>query len=145
MDFDDSPEERALRAQAVAWLEAHATRRDPTELASMRTHRAHTEEHDLALLDEGRAWQRTKAAAGWAAPHWPVEHGGRGLTPLLAGIFAAEEQHFDVAGQMFSVGVGMVGPTIIEWGTEDQRRRHLPRILDADHIWLLLFSVLFSC
>ena len=106
----------------------------------MRTHRAHTEEQDLALVEEGRAWQRIKAAAGWAAPHWPVEHGGMGLPPLLAGVFAAEEQHYDVSGNMFSVGVGMVGPTVIEWGTEAQRAYHLPRILSAEHIWCQLFS-----
>jgi alkylation response protein AidB-like acyl-CoA dehydrogenase len=140
MDFDDSPEERALRAQARAWLDEHATRIDHSSLEGMRTYRAHTEEQDLALLEDARAWQRTKAQVGWAAPHWPVEHGGMGLPPLLAGIFAAEEQHYDVAGNMFSVGVGMAGPTIIEWGTDEQRTEFLPRILDADHIWCQLFS-----
>jgi alkylation response protein AidB-like acyl-CoA dehydrogenase len=140
MDFDDSPEERALRAEARAWLDQHAKRIDHTALDSMRTHRAHTEEQDLALLAEARAWQRTKAAAGWAAPHWPVEHGGRGLPPLLAGVFAAEEQHYDVSGNMFSVGVGMAGPTIIEWGTEDQQAEFLPRILSAEYIFCQLFS-----
>ncbi len=140
MDFDDSPEERALRLQARAWLDEHAARIDPAALAEMRTYRAHSEEQDLALVEEGRAWQRIKAAAGWAAPHWPVEHGGMGLPPLLAGVFTSEEQHYDVSGNMFSVGVGMVGPTVIEWGTDDQRDYHLPRILSAEHIWCQLFS-----
>ena len=67
------------------------------------------------------AWHRKINAAGFTGIHWPVEHGGMGLPPLLAGIFAAEEQHYDVAGNMFSVGVGMAGPTIIEWGTDEQR------------------------
>ena len=140
MDFDDGPEERALRLQAREWLDEHAPLIDHAALAEMRTHRAHTEEQDLALVEEGRAWQQIKAGAGWAAPHWPVEHGGMGLPPLLAGVFAAEEQHYDVSGNMFSVGVGMVGPTVIEWGTEDQRGHHLPRILSAEHIWCQLFS-----
>lgn len=140
MDFDDSAEERALRARARAWLDEHAQLVDHTALDEMRTHRAHTEEQDLALLEDARSWQRTKAEVGWAAPHWPVEHGGMGLPPLLAGIFAAEEQRYDVSGNMFSVGVGMAGPTIIEWGTEDQKAEFLPRILDADHIWCQLFS-----
>lgn len=140
MDFDDTPEERALRAEARAWLDAHAKRLDPDELDGMRSHRVHSEEEDLAALAEGRRWQRLKAEAGWAAPSWPVEHGGRGLSPLLAGIFAAEEAAYDVPANMFSVGVGMAGPTVMEWGTEDQRRHHLPRILHAEDVWCQLFS-----
>ncbi|HTN99639.1 MAG TPA: acyl-CoA dehydrogenase family protein [Microthrixaceae bacterium] len=140
MDFDDSPEELAVRAQAREFLDKHATRLDSDELAGMRTHRAHTEEEDLALLEDGRSWQRLKAASGWAAPHWPERHGGRGLSPLLAGVFAAEEQHYDVSGNLFSVGVGMVGPTIIEWGTQDQLDTYLSPILSADHVWCQLFS-----
>ena len=140
MDFDDSPEERALRAEARGWLDANAKRLDLESLSDMRTHRAHTEEEDAAILDEARAWQRRKAEAGWAAPHWPVEYGGRGLSPLLANIFAAEEQAYDVSGNMFSVGVGMAGPTIIEWGSPEQRERLLQPILTAEHIWCQLFS-----
>ena len=140
MDFDDSPAERELRAEARAWLDQHATRVDHGSLEQMRTYRAHTEEEDLAVLEDARAWQRLKAEAGWAAPHWPVEHGGRGLPPLLASVFSTEEHAYDVAGNMFSVGVGMAGPTIIEWGTEDQRAHHLPRILSAEHVWCQLFS-----
>ncbi len=140
MDFEDSPEERAVREQARRFLDSHASRLDPGELAAMRTHRAHTEAEDKALLDEARAWQRKKAAAGWAAPHWPQRHGGRGLSPLLSGVFTSEERNYDVSGNMFSVGVGMVGPTIIEWGTEEQHDSYLAPILSADHIWCQLFS-----
>ncbi len=140
MDFDDSAEEIALRAEARAWLDEHATRLDPDSLEEMRTYRAHTEEEDEALVEEARRWQRTKAEAGWAAPTWPAELGGRGLSPLLAGVFASEESNYDVAGRMFSVGTDMVGPTIIEWGTDEQRAWYLPRILRADDIWCQLFS-----
>lgn len=140
MDFDDSPEERELRRRAVEWLDANAARLEPAELERMRTHRARTEEDDAKLVEEGRDWQRRKAEAGWAAPHWPIEHGGRGLPPLLAGIFAQEERNYDEPGLLFSVGVGMAGPTIIEWGTDDQRDEHLAATLRADHIWCQLFS-----
>ncbi len=140
MDFDDTPAERELREQAREWLDANAALVDHDSLDTMRTHRAHTESDDLALLEEGRAWQQRKADAGWAAPHWPVEYGGRGLPPLLATVFSNEERQYDVSGNMFSVGVGMAGPTIIEWGTEAQRDRFLPRILSAEDIWCQLFS-----
>ncbi len=140
MDFDDTPEEAQVRAEARAWLDANAKRLDHSALDDLRTHRVHTEEEDLAALLEGKAWQRRKAEAGWAAPHWPVEHGGRGLSPLLAGVFQAEEANYDVPANMFSVGVGMAGPTIIEWGDEEQRRTYLPRILTAEDVWCQLFS-----
>ena len=140
MDFDDSPEEVALRSEARAWLDVHATSLDPEKLSEMRSYRAHTEDEDAALVEAARRWQHTKAAAGWAAPTWPVEYGGRGLSPLLAGVFAAEESLYDVAGRMFSVGTDMVGPTIIEWGSDEQRSLYLSRILTADDIWCQLFS-----
>jgi alkylation response protein AidB-like acyl-CoA dehydrogenase len=140
MDFDDTPEERSLRDEARNWLDANAKRLDHSALEGMRSHRMQTEEDDLAALVEGRSWQRRKAEALWAAPHWPVEHGGRGLPPLLAGVFAAEEANYDVPANMFSVGVGMAGPTVIEWGTDAQRDRYLPRILTAEDVWCQLFS-----
>ncbi len=140
MDFDDTPEELALRAEATAWLDAHAARRDRVGLEDVRTYRATTEVEDAAMVDEARRWQRTKADARWAAPHWPREYGGRGLSPLLAGVFAAVEADYDVPGRMFTVGVDMVGPTVIEWGSAEQRSRWLPRILRADDVWCQLFS-----
>ena len=140
MDFDDTPEERALRAEAVAWLDAHAERRDRSVLDEMRTYRATTEVEDAAMVDEARRWQRVKADARWAAPHWPESYGGRGLSPSLAGVFAAAEADYDVSGRMFTVGVDMVGPTVVEWGTDEQRARWLPRILRADDVWCQLFS-----
>jgi alkylation response protein AidB-like acyl-CoA dehydrogenase len=140
MDFDDTPEEIALRAEARAWLDANAKPMDRDSIHGMRTYRAHTEEQDAQLLDEARGWQRHKADAGWAAPSWPAEYGGRGLSPMLAGVFASEESGYDVAGRLFSVGTDMVGPTVIEWGTDEQRAELLPRILRADDIWCQLFS-----
>ena len=134
------PEEIALRAEARAWLDANAKPMDRDSILEMRTYRAHTEEQDAALLEEARSWQRHKADAAWAAPSWPAEYGGRGLSSMLAGVFAAEESGYDVAGRLFSVGTDMVGPTVIEWGTDEQRTHLLPRILRADDVWCQLFS-----
>ena len=75
MDFDDTPEEAAVRADALAWLDANAKLSDPSQIDEMRTHRAHTEEDDEALIAEARAWQQHKADAGWAAPQWPSAYG----------------------------------------------------------------------
>lgn len=140
MDFDDSPEEAAIRADAVAWLDQNAERLNLESLDGTRTFREHDAESDQRALIDGQKWQRRKADAGWAAPAWPVEHGGRGLPPLLANIFAQEEQHYDVPARMFSVGVDMAAPTIMEWGTEQQQKNHLQPTLTAQHIWCQLFS-----
>ena len=140
MDFDPTPEEVALRAEARAWLEANAEPYDATALETTRTYRAHTEEDDEAMLASAREWARTKAAARWAAPSWPEEYGGRALTPQLASVFGEEEATFDVIGRMFMVGTEMVGPTVIQWGTDEQRDRWLEPILNADDVWCQLFS-----
>jgi len=140
MDFEDSPEEIALRSEARAWLEANAAPFDRASLATTRTYRAHTEEDDAAMLAEARKWAQVKTDARWAAPHWPEEYGGRGLSSMLAGVFAAEEANFDVNGRMFTVGTDMVGPTIIEWGDGPQRDRWLPPILSGTDVWCQLFS-----
>ncbi len=140
MDFEDSPEEIALRSEARAWLEANAAPFDRASLETTRTYRAHTEEDDAAMLAEARKWAKVKTDARWAAPHWPEEYGGRGLSSMLAGVFAAEEANFDVNGRMFTVGTDMVGPTIIEWGDGPQRDRWLPPILSGTDVWCQLFS-----
>ncbi|MFM7068695.1 MAG: acyl-CoA dehydrogenase family protein, partial [Actinomycetes bacterium] len=140
MDFDPTPEEVALRAEARSWLAANAEPYDSTALATTRTYRAHTEADDRAMLDAARSWARIKAAARWAAPSWPEEYGGRGVSPQLAAVFAEEEARFDVIGRMFMVGTEMVGPTVIQWGTEEQRDRWLGPILNADDVWCQLFS-----
>jgi alkylation response protein AidB-like acyl-CoA dehydrogenase len=85
------------------------------------------------------AWQRVVAAAGWAAPGWAVEHGGRGLPAHEA--LAAEEI---VAGQDMPplpgvLGLKNVGPTLAVWGTSEQKE-HLPRILSTEEVWCQGFS-----
>jgi alkylation response protein AidB-like acyl-CoA dehydrogenase len=134
VDFDDTPEEAAFRAEARAWLEAHADLRQadarPTLAAS----------NDPGHLERCRAWQRTLYDGGWAGITWPKEYGGRGGTPNQARIFAEEERRFDVSSGMFSVAVSMVGPTLIAHGTPQQQERYLDPILRGDELWCQLFS-----
>jgi len=139
VDFDDTPEEAAFRAECTAWLEANAQRRDGAAevWAGLRPH---TDEADRAALERAKRWQRAKADAGFAGIHWPVEDGGRGLSPHLAAVFKAEEARFDVPANAFQVGVDMVGPTLIAHGSSEQRRAHLEGIRRGDEVWCQLFS-----
>lgn len=140
MDFDDSAEEAAVRRDAQAWLEQHAPARSRAGMDLMRAYRPRTESDDAAIVQRARDWQAKKADAGWVGMHWPEQFGGRGMSASLASIFAEEESAYDVPGRFFQVGVDMVGPTLIEFGSDDQRRQHLPGIQNGTQIWCQLFS-----
>ena len=111
MDFDDTPEEAAFRAEARTWLEAHAERRRPDARPSLAA------ANDPGHLEACRTWQRTLYDGGWAGITWPKAYGGRGAPPTKPACFAQEERQFDVTTGMFSVAVNMIGPTLIAHGT----------------------------
>jgi alkylation response protein AidB-like acyl-CoA dehydrogenase len=137
MDFDETPDEASFRAEAHAFLvgAAAAWGGGGGHLMSFTDHEA-----ELAYVARCRDWQRIKAEHGWAGITWPTAYGGRGGTGIQDGVFAEEEARFvDVSG-MFSIGVGMAGPTLITHGTEEQKQRFLRRMLRGDDIWCQLFS-----
>jgi len=84
-------------------------------------------------------WQRVLNAKGWAVPHWPVAWGGTGWSPVKQYIFREELQQAP-APDPLQFGVNMVGPVIIAFGSEAQKRRHLPRIANLDEWWCQGFS-----
>jgi acyl-CoA dehydrogenase len=86
-----------------------------------------------------RAWQHTLTDGGWAGITWPAAFGGRGGTGLQASIFDEEQNQFDVSTGAFAVAIGMVGPTLMVHGNDDQRA-HLADILRGDELWCQLFS-----
>ena len=139
MDVDDTPEEAAAREEARAWLRTVAKPRGEGD-GDWRAFRARTDEEDADQMARGKAWQRTKCDAGWAAIHWPVEYGGRGRSAIEAGVFSEEESRFDTTGNMFMIGIDMVGPTLIAHGTDEQKARFLPPMLRGDEVWCQLFS-----
>jgi alkylation response protein AidB-like acyl-CoA dehydrogenase len=139
VDVDDTPAEAAVRAEARAWLRSVAKLRGEGE-GDWRSFRAKTDAEDVAQLEMAKAWQRTKFEAGWAAIHWPVEHGGRGQTGIEAGVFAEEESCFDVSARFFVVGIDMAGPTLMAHGTPEQQKRFLEPMLRGDEVWCQLFS-----
>ena len=136
MDFDDTKEEAAFRERVRAWLKENAREREPGQLSTSHSF----SDFDEIFVTEGRAWQRRMYDGGWAGITWPVEYGGRGGSFVEAIIFRQEESRFDVASGLFAVGIGMAGPTIIEHGTDEQRRRYLPAMLRGEEVWCQLFS-----
>ncbi|HEX7096482.1 MAG TPA: acyl-CoA dehydrogenase family protein [Acidimicrobiales bacterium] len=140
MDFDDTPEEAAFRAEVRAFLEAHAKPKTAGSIAGSFYAQAPSEEAEREHVRACKEWQRVKHDHGWAGITWPKEYGGRGGTAVQQGIFNQEESRYDVHTGVFSVGIGMAGPTIIAHGTEKQKQRFLDPMLRGDEIWCQLFS-----
>ena len=137
MDFDETPEEAAWRAECDAFLSQHAKRK---VVGDTRVTMSTLADDELAHVQACRDWQRVKAENGWAGLTWPAEFGGRGLRGLQEGIFLEEESHFDVPVGMFAQAIGMLGPTIIVHGTDEQKEQFLSPILHGEQVWCQLFS-----
>ncbi len=136
MDFNDTPEEAAFRAEARAWLEQNAEPRGPEDTARGLM----GERTDPETVRRAQEWQAKKYDAGWACITWPREYGGRGGTPIQSVIWNQEEARFKTPPNIFGIGIGMAGPTIRAHGTEEQKRRYLPKMARGDEIWCQLFS-----
>src|SRR5215471_10897085 len=123
-----------FRAKARAWLEANAPRRASDEEAE-----AETRGQD-AVIAEQKAFQAKLYDAGFAGITWPREYGGQGLTNAEQIAFGQEARDFALPTSAFIIGLGMPGPTILELGTEEQKKRYLPKLLRGEEIWCQLFS-----
>jgi len=132
MDFHDSPEQAAFRAEVRDWVR----RELPSDLRAQ----------DETVLGIGtgederdRAWMRKLATKGWVAPAWPKQYGGAGLSVLEQFIFNEEMARARAPRPNF-LGLGIAGPTIIVQGTDEQKAEHLPGLLSGEVYWCQGFS-----
>jgi alkylation response protein AidB-like acyl-CoA dehydrogenase len=95
---------------------------------------------DPAAIEHAKQWQRTLAEGGWAAITWPVEFGGRAAGPLEAVVLAEEMNKFELPANVCTIGVQMIGPTIIAHGSADQHERYLRPMLEGREVWCQLWS-----
>ncbi len=128
MDLNPTPEQAAFRDEVRAWLAAHVPSK-PLRPSS-------TEEG----LEAHRAWEKKLYEAGYAAIHWPAEYGGRGADLLTQAIFSEEYARAGAPERVNVLGLGLAGPVLIDFGTEEQKHRWLPGILSCDAIWSQGFS-----
>jgi len=141
MDFDDSPEEKAWRAECRSFLDAHAPRRTASvDWSQSQWARNPTEEEAEAHRRRAAEWQAFKYEHGWAGLTWPEEFGGRGLSSHFNAIFAEVEADYDVPMGVYAQSIGMAGPTIIAHGTDAQKDRYLRPMLTGEETWCQLFS-----
>ena len=138
----ESTELVAFRARAREWLEANAKRRrhDTSEFKRRVSVTHQSIEDELAHVETCKTWQRKIYDAGYAGIAVPVEYGGRGGTAGEQRAFQQEAARYEIDTGVFSVGIAMVVPTLLAFGTEEQKREHLPAMLRGDQIWCQLFS-----
>jgi alkylation response protein AidB-like acyl-CoA dehydrogenase len=123
--FDDATE--AFRQEVRTWLEANVPRESmPSD--------------PQGAFHYTRAWQKKMFDAGWAGIHWPEAYGGRGATLLEQAVFQQELARAQAPPMANTLGLMIVGPTLMVHGTEEQKKRYIPRILSAEEIWCQGFS-----
>ncbi len=132
MDLSLTPEQEGFRAAVRAWLKAHVPRREVGEPS-----REHGDPSRVRWLKD---WQRRLYDGGYVAIGWPREFGGQGLGIMEQTIVNQELVAARAPQQIGAMGVLMVGPTLIQYGTDEQRVRHLPCILSAEEIWCQGYS-----
>src|SRR5437867_2723788 len=121
MNFDDTPQEAAFRAEAKAWISANAPKQYEEELRKSSLGR--TQLKGANILEVAKAWQKKKAEAGWACLHWPKEYGGRGASPIERVIRQQEGGAFGKLSATFIIGHGKCGPTTMSSAGEEQKCR----------------------
>ena len=126
MDFDDSPEDAAWRAEVRGWLAAHAALAHPPAPEQ--------------FVAASKAWQLAKQQAGYAGIAWPKAVGGRGLSPIRQIIFSQEEARTSAPVQLYAIGLGMCIPTVFSHGRPEVIARYVPKALTGEEVWCQLFS-----
>ncbi len=123
MELAFTPAERAFRREVRGWLEAHVPR---APLRSMDTREG---------FEEHRRWERTLFEGGYAMVTWPVELGGRGSNLIEWLVFEEEYYRAGAPGRVNQNGIFLLGPTLMEYGTPEQKARYLPRMGSGEEIW----------
>jgi len=124
-----------FRARARAWLAANAPHRGSGDDEAEAEARG-----QAAMLAEQKAFQAKLHEAGFAGITWPKEYGGQGLTGAEQIAWSQESRDYDLPTGAFFIGLSMPGNTLVELGTEEQKKRYLPKMLSGAEIWCQLFS-----
>jgi alkylation response protein AidB-like acyl-CoA dehydrogenase len=135
-DFGGDAELEDFRAEARAWLEENFP-------ASLRKNAAlaMTALEDGPPSGDALEWKRRMGEKGWGTPTWPREYGGGGLSVAAARVLQQEMNRIGAFNPLVAgMGVTMVGPTILDYGTEEQKRQHIPPIVRGDVRWCVGYS-----
>jgi alkylation response protein AidB-like acyl-CoA dehydrogenase len=132
MDFNYTAEDQAFRAEVRTWLEANKKFAPPPS---------------NIMADEGEGdwearvnWHKKLNEGGWVAVNWPKEYGGRGASVMQRMIYREEMNRLGLYEPTIGMGINLLGPTLIHWGTEEQKKDHIPKILKGEEIWCQGYS-----
>jgi alkylation response protein AidB-like acyl-CoA dehydrogenase len=135
MDFKFSAEDEAFRSEFKSWLSTNLPKAAKAEdgMDFMRESSADDWKRRLE-------WHKKMHAGRWVGISWPKEYGGRGATLTQQIIYNEELSKVNSPMLVNGLGIMLVGPTIIHWGTEEQKQRYVPKILSADELWCQGYS-----
>jgi alkylation response protein AidB-like acyl-CoA dehydrogenase len=131
MDFNYGPEDEAFRREFRAWL------KDNAQFGVRGDALSAEREGDW---DARVQWHRKLNEGGWMGISWPKQYGGRGASVLQTIIYHEELERAGTAVPFTGMGISLLGPTLIHWGTEKQKQEHLPKILRGDEVWCQGYS-----
>ena len=133
MDLNLTPEEQSFSDEFRLWLEANI----PKDWTGVDVREAESSRQRFEFL---RAWQKKMAESRWVGIHWPKEYGGRGASIIQQAIFIKEMARTQAPPLINVLGLSLLGPTLISYGTPEQKERFLAKILSADEIWCQGYS-----
>ena len=136
MDFRFSAEDEAFREELRAWLQKNR----PAQRSDDDGHAGFMHEGSKDDWRRRLQWHRKMHSGGWVGISWPKEYGGRGATLTQQLIYNEEMAAANTPQLVNGLGIMLVGPTIIHWGTEEQKQRYVPKILSGEEIWCQGYS-----
>ena len=136
MDFRFSAEDEAFRQELRAWLEKNR----PAQRSGDDGHADFMHEGSKDDWQRRLQWHRKMHSGGWVGISWPKEYGGRGASLTQQLIYNEEMAEANTPQLVNGLGIMLVGPTIIHWGTEEQKKRYVPKILSGEEIWCQGYS-----
>ncbi|HEV3232826.1 MAG TPA: acyl-CoA dehydrogenase [Candidatus Dormibacteraeota bacterium] len=132
MDFELSPEDAAFRDEVRQWLADHRRQIDETN--------RHHYDAGTDAFEAHRAWEKTLYEGGWAGVAWPEAYGGRGASLFQQALFTEQYALAGAPERINRLGLGLLGPTLMVYGTEEQKQAHLSKVLACEEIWCQGFS-----
>jgi len=134
MDARFTDEDEVFRQQVADWMNEHLR----GEFEVIRGRGGPGDEH--ALFEERHAWEKLLGKAGWIGLGWPESVGGRGCTLTQQMIFYEEYARAGGPGRVGHIGEGLLGPTVLHFGTDEQKQRFIPKILSGEEVWCQGYS-----
>ncbi len=136
MDFKFSADDESFRQEFRSWLEKNLPKGRPSDDDDVDfMHEASADDWKRRL-----AWHQKMHAGGWVGISWPKEYGGRGASLTEQLIYQEDLAKVNAPALVNGLGIMLVGPTLIHWGTPEQKQRYVPKILSAEEIWCQGYS-----